>query len=399
MRIEKLHFKNYRGFEDFELNLKDNMLAVFVGENGSGKSSVFDGIRYLFLKLLDAKAPFGSDDVLHGKKYSELNAKLELIWQEKSFQAEIRGKEQTGDSLLDYLKDLTEENVEENISIFAYYSSLKSFEEKDIEDKAFDLLDDQLKAYYRAVATKSLRYDLFYSWFKEEENIENDFIRNEDESFRSKKLTAVKESLKQFLPDGIDFQKLRIKRHPKERMMLKYKDKELFFDQLSDGEKSILVLVGDIARRLAIANPSLENPLEGEGIVLIDEIDSHLHPKWQEEVVPALRRTFPNIQFLITTHSPHVVRNIQREDLFILKDFKIVEGKPNTYTVNIENVLYSVFNHDSRHPLMEKAVNEIVMLLEEEKLEEAAQKLEELAKVVGDLDPEVTRLKTAIDFW
>lgn len=71
-----------------------------------------------------------------------------------------------------------------------------------------------------------------------------------------------------------------------------------------------MTLFGDLSRRLALANPQLENPCEGEGVVLIDEIDLHLHPSWQRQIVPALKRTFPHVQFIITTNSPQVLGEI-----------------------------------------------------------------------------------------
>lgn len=73
--------------------------------------------------------------------------------------------------------------------------------------------------------------------------------------------------------------------------------------QLSDGEKCTLALFGDIARRLAIANPSLDDPLQGDGVVLIDELELHMHTSWQRKVISMLKKTFPNIQFIITTRS------------------------------------------------------------------------------------------------
>lgn len=78
---------------------------------------------------------------------------------------------------------------------------------------------------------------------------------------------------------------------------------EISIFNLSQGEKTLIALVSDIARRLVILNPSLENPLNGYGIVLIDEIDLHLHPKWQQTIVQKLENTFPNIQFILSTHS------------------------------------------------------------------------------------------------
>ena len=74
---------------------------------------------------------------------------------------------------------------------------------------------------------------------------------------------------------------------------------------LSDGLK-LMAWVGDLVTRLSQAFPNAENPLEQEGIVLIDEIDIHLHPTWQRQILSQLRRTFPKIQFIVTTHSPLV---------------------------------------------------------------------------------------------
>jgi predicted ATP-binding protein involved in virulence len=86
---------------------------------------------------------------------------------------------------------------------------------------------------------------------------------------------------------------------------------------LSDGEKCLLAMVGDLARRLAIANPDYPDALQGEAIVLIDEIELHLHPSWQRNIIPALKRTFPKCQFIITTHSPQVLSYIQPKNIYL----------------------------------------------------------------------------------
>ena len=112
---------------------------------------------------------------------------------------------------------------------------------------------------------------------------------------------AVLHALEIFMPG---YSNLRIQRKPRMRMMINKGKQQLDILQLSQGEKSLLALVGDIARRLAMMNPLLEDPLKGEGIILIDEIDLHLHPHWQRNIVRRLRETFPNCQFILTTHSP-----------------------------------------------------------------------------------------------
>jgi hypothetical protein len=90
--------------------------------------------------------------------------------------------------------------------------------------------------------------------------------------------------------------------------------------QLSDGERSFLAMGTDLARRLTLANPGLQDPLQGEGTVLIDELELHLHPRWQRTAVEKLRTTFPNIQFIATTHSPFVIQTLRPGELISLED-------------------------------------------------------------------------------
>lgn len=98
--------------------------------------------------------------------------------------------------------------------------------------------------------------------------------------------------------------------------MLVEKNGELLsLNQLSDGEKNMIAMIGDIARRLSMANPNLPNPLEGDGIVMIDEVDLHLHPKWQQKILISLEEAFPNVQFIVTTHSPQVLTTVKSEGI------------------------------------------------------------------------------------
>jgi predicted ATP-binding protein involved in virulence len=82
--------------------------------------------------------------------------------------------------------------------------------------------------------------------------------------------------------------------------------------QLSQGQKTLVALTGDLARRLVVLNPEADNALNGHGIVIIDEVELHLHPKWQQEVLLGLQNTFPNIQFIVTTHSPQVLSTVDK---------------------------------------------------------------------------------------
>ena len=85
-------------------------------------------------------------------------------------------------------------------------------------------------------------------------------------------------------------------------------------------------LVGDLARRLVVLNPKSNAPLNSKGIVIIDEIDLHLHPEWQQSIVLDFQRTFKNIQFIITTHSPQILSTVDVSSIRQIKTDQ--EGSP-----------------------------------------------------------------------
>jgi predicted ATP-binding protein involved in virulence len=128
------------------------------------------------------------------------------------------------------------------------------------------------------------------------------------------------------------------------KLVLTKKGIELDAQQLSQGEKTILTLVGDLSRRLSLLNPNLQNPFEGKGIVLIDEIDLHLHPAWQQRIIERLLTTFPNIQFILSTHSPQVLSTVPSRSIRILEEVEDELGmisikafKPSYQTKGLTN--------------------------------------------------------------
>jgi predicted ATP-binding protein involved in virulence len=130
----------------------------------------------------------------------------------------------------------------------------------------------------------------------------------------SKELAALNKVLRTFLDD---FSDLAVEEAPL-RLTLKKSDTRISLEQLSDGERAFIALLGDLVRRLSLANPDLPDPLEGHGVVLIDELELHLHPRWQREIVHKLRASFPNIQFIATTHSPFIIQSLRPGELITL---------------------------------------------------------------------------------
>jgi len=118
--------------------------------------------------------------------------------------------------------------------------------------------------------------------------------------------------------------------------------------QLSQGEKSLMALVADISRRLVLLNPSLENPLNGAGIVLIDEVDLHLHPEWQQSILINLTKTFPSIQFVVSTHSPQVLSTVHHDSIRVLNNSEIHRVHVPTLGEESKTILEDVLHVDSR---------------------------------------------------
>ena len=97
------------------------------------------------------------------------------------------------------------------------------------------------------------------------------------------------------------------------------KDGDVRFEELGFGYQTTLTWLADFCKRMFELYPDAENPLHEEAVVLVDEIDLHLHPKWQRDLVPTLSKIFPNVQFIVTTHSPHVLQSMEDVNLYVLR--------------------------------------------------------------------------------
>jgi len=108
---------------------------------------------------------------------------------------------------------------------------------------------------------------------------------------------------------------------------------------LSQGQQVIIGILADVSRRLIMLNPALDNPLHGQGVILIDEIEMHLHPKWQLLLLESLQSTFPNLQLILTTHSPQILSTTKKDKIRVIG-------------VNVDNELIAVspVNETLAHP-------------------------------------------------
>ncbi|WP_165366168.1 AAA family ATPase [Brumimicrobium glaciale] len=219
--------------------------------------------------------------------------------------------------------------------------------------------------------------------------------KKKNQRSEGKELKTVAMAIEQFVPE---YSLLRVKRTPRPHMLINKGDLEYNLNHLSDGEKNLITLVGDIARRLAIANPYSNNPLSGDGIVLIDEVDMHLHPRWQRLMIPQLLKVFPNCQFIITTHSPQIISHIKPESLFLFeqKNNSLSFKKINeTYGMSIDRVVENIMDDEARPVEVQKKIDHIFELIEFNNLLKAKEMILEL-KIEMPHDPELLRAEMLI---
>jgi predicted ATP-binding protein involved in virulence len=426
MRIEKIEIENFRGFKGkHEVSFHPN-LNVFVGVNGAGKSSVLDLIGMFIYDLIQDEGflfrllKIQQDDINISSTTSMnniiFNFENDLINEEFStIDINLIREEDNNNSTMvirpkkSIFKqdDIVKSRI--NIPVFRYFgiNDLESNASRN-QDFKNDFTYNQRNA-YKEIYTQNRNFRGFIKWFITMENIENrDKIRQRNLNHEDPYIKPVRNAVEIFLKkiESLSYKNLRVENSSVGEEINSNELFDLCIDknntkfnlgQLSAGEQTLILMVADIAQRLSIANPTLKNCLDGKGIVLIDEIETHLHPEWQREVIPALTATFPNIQFFITTHSPQVLSNVKRKSIFVIDNFEFVQDIPETFGLDSNSILRDVFETETSPSHASVAFQEVFKLLEQKKIEEAKLKLIELEEKYTD-NPTLKKAKTHLDF-
>lgn len=169
--------------------------------------------------------------------------------------------------------------------------------------------------------------------------------------------------------------------------------------QLSDGYKCTISLIADIAYRMAILNPQLLDKVleETDGIVLIDEVDLHLHPVWQQRIIHDLLEIFPKVQFIVSTHAPAVINSVSSESLIVLKDNQAFEAPDETYGKDANTILREIMEVSERPMRIKARFEDFYQQIDEQNFEIAQQILNELETILGDNDPELAECRVRLE--
>lgn len=432
MKVKRLKINAFRGIDNLELEFNPDEPIVIIGNNGVGKSSILDCIAILLSRLLypiqagyknvrwrdrNKRSIIGhffiEEDIKNGGDETEneitieLDDSQEVSWsvtnndnesievedsQEVSWgRKDNEKKNQKFAQLKEVVQNIRhqwENSSQVNIPLAVYYPIHRSLLQTPLEIQE-GYLFKQIDAYDQALDGIEIDFGNFFKWFRTVEDIENEELRD-NPKHRNRNLEAVRQSIYSLI---LDFSNLRVRRNPL-RMTVTKKAQELNVNQLSDGEKCLLAMVGDLARRLAIANPGLENPLEGSAVVLIDEIELHLHPKWQREIIPALTRTFPNCQFIITTHSPQVISQIKPDGIYILEATSegIVAKQPeSSFGRDSNRILEDVMGVPERPQEIKDSLRQLFRLIDAGNLDAAKELRQQIEDEIGEDESEFVR--------
>ena len=330
MRIRKVYLKDFRGISEAQMDFDEKSIVLF-GVNGSGKSSILQAVNLVFEKLINKVV---QNRFRQNIKMSETDVRVGSSQCEISVEFSFNGDEYNIGRKLD--KKLNKQSVKpkalevfahryketfgsvyddkimqrSNIPIFVNYGVNRLVKDIPLRIRKTHVFDP-LYTYENAIQN-IVNFHTFFEWYRNREDYENEVRSRDNPHYCDIQLDAVRRATEKMMSG---FTKLRVTRSPLKMMICK-EGMSLNVTKLSDGERCLLALIGDLARRASMAN---ENPFNCEGIVVIDEIELHLHPTWQRRIVTTLRDVFPNIQFLISTHSPQVLSDIPND----MKVFKL----------------------------------------------------------------------------
>ena len=367
MKLKSVTIENYRAIENLVLPL-NRKLTVLHGDNGHGKTSVLSAIAVGLVDdlghLLDESAiDLCEEDWREGAEYPRICV-TDMdggTWERRGDEAADEQIEKERKDFRDFSRKNRAKDINTNkndMPIVAFYGTdrmLSDMPDWLISQRGSRFTPSRSDALEGALSART-DFEGFLVWFYFKENEElREQRERRDFDYQLKDVSVIRQAISSMLPEvsnpRIESDPLRlvVSRQPEEGRVEK-----LSLNQLSGGYRIVLALAADLARRMAQGNPHIDDPLQSKAIVLIDEIELHLHPAWQQRILSDLMRTFPNAQFIVSTHSPQVLTTVEPQRIVELyrEGDNIVAGAPAaaTYGAEAGDVLAAIMHVSERPP-------------------------------------------------
>ncbi len=408
MKLNRLEMVGVRAFKHAELAFTPGM-NLLVGINGAGKTTVLDALRVCLSRVLPRISPspsrlltfetadiacssssltvtlsfqIGRNDFQYSRHQSreiavvpdpdriaaEQRALLDVRFKRRGrLRKHTREAVETRDArdrdeYLPSLDALSRAARRSEAPPFGLFFSTRRSLVSDAVASAASAAGGPAGAYADALVSRELCLAELALWLRAQETL------GRERPLALKHVAALRKAASLFLPEC---KKLRATGQPKPTLIVEKRGDTLDIRQLSDGERGLFALTLDLARRLSQANPTLPDPVsKGSAVVLIDELDLHLHPKWQRTIVEHLTQTFPSCQFIATTHSPQIVAAVEPEQVLLLTERGILRPE-RTLGMDTNWILRYLMEAEDRPVAAAKAIEEVEALIRAGEFEKA----------------------------
>lgn len=425
MFIREIEIENYRCFEKLHVAL-DRNCNVVIGNNGAGKTAFleavasavsayligFDGQTYFHISRDDIRTKrtlvnhtideqyllplrISACGEIDGREFPREDWCLEL--RNASGRTSHKGIQKIIQYVAGIQSSLREGNHDIVLPVVSYYSTARLWKTKKRRSdtrKSFMRQNGYLDC--MAIETDA---EKMYNWLRTKTLYKLQF--NDSPEDLKCVMDAMKKSISVAFPSG----KVKEVWYNLSDYSLEVgcdDNQEFPYDSLSDGFKEVIGLVGDIAYRMSVLNPNLGERvlLETPGVVIIDEIDLHLHPELQSEILSILTSIFPKVQFIVSSHSPSVISSVRKENILELEPGRDtpVTQEYEVYGNDANTILETTMKATSRPRAVLDMFTEAEKYLEDSDYSSCRKKLDEIASAVGEYDPELNRLRMELDF-
>ncbi len=422
MRIDHLKIKNFRNFGEISIDFAEGV-NLFVGSNGSGKTSILEAINVALGGFFGKREP-KMQRPIKPEELKLTQSKRESIATVRASSGFIEGgdwwrsiKRETMSNDSQYLKsaseygqkfyDLFEVEHDRTVApLIVYYSTQRLFKEANSSKKqTYDSANGRSNGYLLCLKDLSINSNL-REWLgnaaTRRATLQIKEIDRTDQILENVE-KAIRKTLIMFMDLPEDFS-LKIYQDPDldNEVFIHYDEEhDLPLTYYSDGFRNLLYLIMDMVWRASQLNPwmTLEEIMEYVfGVVTVDEIDLHLHPRWQAKAICAIQTFFPKVQFFVTTHSPTVVANFENGTLYIIRENEINRRASDYFGKQVNNVIRNVLGASDRHIPTQNKLNELFRLIDQEKPDLYQPLFEELQQLLGDEDEDINKALALIEW-